>query len=549
MTGRAAGEPPSLQTLLEDAPPAEPEAAGDRPSVADPVALFRHLEGSHRFYRDVGLGRIFHPGRVSFRENVSHDSLHLIVTGNHLAAHVDRVSPLRSRQGRPPRYSLRRATAHNLAGAAQDAFRLVMGRQGDHRSELDCEWVWDQGDVPPHGDLLDRKSTLWSVQVEAQVEGVLDEARLRTALRAVLRRQPFDHDPMWVVDCADEAAVAEARWKLLGRPAGMDEWPPLRAGLVHRPDGDLLMLNVNHAVSDGFDALRLLRTIASAYATGTAPEPAPDLAAMCRLPVRPASPPESAVMARARAAVERVRDLLARPVQLAPDGVGDDPGFGFHLVCLSEEQTRPVVNANRPGTSRNVLLASLHLAIGRWNLEHGKAGGRVGVLLPVDLRPSKWPEATVGNFSVTARVSTDGAQRSDPAAALKAVTAQTVRSKRTRTGTALLAALDRSGLLPLWSKQSPVVLQPLTRNRLVDTALLANLGWQGEAPSFGDGAGETEHVWFSVPARSPLLLSIGAVTVSGRLHLVLRYPLRLLSDGAAARFAEGLVAELAGPVE
>ena len=36
------------------------------------------------------------------------------------------------------------------------------------------------------------------------------------------------------------------------------------------------------------------------------------------------------------------------------------------------------------------------------------------------------------------------------------------------------------------------------------------------------------------------------MTVAGRLHLVLRYPLRLFSDDAARRFAECLVAEM-GP--
>lgn len=540
-------ETPSLQAMLEGAQVTEGEVTGELPSVADPVALIHHLEASHRFYRDAGVGRIFHPGRVSFRENLPGDSLHLVIEGNHLAAHIDRVSPLRARPGKPPRYSLRRATAHNLAGAAHDAFRLVMGRQGDHRSELDCEWVWDQSSVPPPLDLLERELAAWSVQVEAQVSGSLDEGRLRSALAAVLRRHTFDHDPLWVVDRADDEGVAEARWNLQGRPAGMDEWPPLRAALVHCRGGDMLMLNVNHAASDGVDALRLLRTIAAAYATGTAPDPPPDLYAVRELPVRPASASEPPLLARGRAVVERVRDLLARPVQLQPDGKDDDDSaFGFHLRCLPPEPTRRAVNAQRPGTSRNVLLASLHLAIGRWNLEHGQAGGRVGVLVPVDLRPSEWPEETVGNFSVTARVSTDGAHRTSPAAALKAVTSQTVRSRRARTGTALLDGLHRSGLLPLWSKQSPVVLQPVTRNRLLDTALLADLGWQGDPPSFGEGAGDTTHLWFSLPARSPLTLSIGALTVCDRLHLVLRYPHRLFSDEAASRFADHLVAEITG---
>jgi NRPS condensation-like uncharacterized protein len=150
----------------------------------------------------------------------------------------------------------------------------------------------------------------------------------------------------------------------------------------------------------------------------------------------------------------------------------------------------------------------------------------------------------VGNFSVTARVSTSRRHRAGPASALEAVTTQTTRNKRSRTGVALLEALDRTGLLPLWAKQSQVVIQPLTGNRLVDTAMLANLGRLDEPPSFGPAAGETGDVWFSVPARVPQCLCIGAVTVSGELHLVIRYPHRLFSPDAASRFGDCLVAQI-----
>ena len=108
---------------------------------------------------------------------------------------------------------------------------------------------------------------------------------------------------------------------------------------------------------------------------------------MSDLPVRPASAPVSVVVERCRGAVERIRDRLARPARIAPDEAVDEPGYGFHLVRLSVEDTRRVANVHRQGTARNVLLAGLHLAIGEWNLAHGTPGRRVGVLLPVDLRP------------------------------------------------------------------------------------------------------------------------------------------------------------------
>jgi hypothetical protein len=115
----------------------------DSPTVSDPVGLLRDLESSRRFHRDTGLGRIFHPGVVTFRENVPTNSLHVLVDQNRIAAHVDRVSPLGLRPERPSRYSLRRAVSHNVVGMLHDLVRLVLGRQGDHRAELDCEWLWD----------------------------------------------------------------------------------------------------------------------------------------------------------------------------------------------------------------------------------------------------------------------------------------------------------------------------------------------------------------------------------------------------------------------
>lgn len=535
---------PSLQSRLELR---GRRAADDRDSTAsgqgglaieDPVGLFRHLEATGRFHRDSRFGRIFHPGKVAFRENQENDSLHVVIHGNHVSAHVDRVSPLGLRPERPSRYSARRAVSHNIAHTAEVAVRLLRGRQGDHRTGLDCEWVWDPANAAPDvADLLDPTASGWSVQMEARVTGVLDGDRMRSALGTVLGST--GHDVLRVVDCPDDASIDEARHRFQDSADDLRTSPPLRARLARHPGGDLLMLRLNHAASDGFGALQVLRSIAAAYRGDADDAPLPEFMATRTLPVRPTSAPVSDWARRYRTAAELVRDRLARPARIAPDQPGDEPGYGYHLERMSVDETGPVVDPDRPGTSRNVLVAALHLAIGDWNLEHGNPGGQIGVLVPVNLRPPDWRDENVGNFSVTARVSTDRRERAGATWALRAVTAQTTRNKRTRTGTALLAALDRSGLLPLWTQQSLVVLQPLTRNRLLDTAMLANLGSVEPTVSFGADAGETVDLWFSVPARTPLSLCIGAVTVSDRLHLVFRYPHRLFSPDAARRFAQG----------
>lgn len=538
--------PATLQSRLAQAGEGAPQdQRAPAPTIADPVGLLRHLEATRRFHRDSGFGRVFHPGAVSLRENLPTDSLHVVVNENHIAAHVDRVSPLGIRAERPSRYSVKRALAHNLAVAAHDLVTLLRGRQGDHRSSLDCEWVWDPSDCEPQaGDLLDPKASGWSLQLEARVAGVLDGARLKRALATALGRRPIRRELLDVVDCSDDASLDTARSELHSTPVGVTDWPPLRARLARHHGGDILMLNFNHAATDGVGALRVLQAIARAYAGEAEPGPLPDFLAVNDLPVRPASAPVSDLKASYRKVVERLRDRLARPARLAPDQATDEPGYGVHLVRLGADDTRRVVSPERPGTSRNVLLAGLHLAIGDWNLQHGTPGRRVGVLVPVNLRPPDWPDEIIANFSVTARVSTSRRHRSGPTAALKAITAQTTRNKRSRTGIALLEALERSGLLPLWAKQSLVVLQPLTRNRLVDTAMLANLGQFEEPPSFGPDAGGTIEVWFSSPARTPESLCIGVVTIAGRLHLTFRYPNRVFSPDAVRRFADCYVDQI-----
>jgi hypothetical protein len=81
----------------------------------------------------------------------------------------------------------------------------------------------------------------------------------------------------------------------------------------------------------------------------------------------------------------------------------------------------------------------------------------------------------------------------------------------------------------------------LTGNRLVDTALLTNLAEVGDPPSFGNQVGDTEAMWFSAPARMPCGLSVGALSLRGRLHLSFRYRRPLLGEDAADLFADRYV--------
>ena len=57
-------------------------------------------------------------------------------------------------------------------------------------------------------------------------------------------------------------------------------------------------------------------------------------------------------------------------------------------------------------------------------------------------------------------------------------------------------------------------------------------------------AGDVAEVWFSPPARMPVGLALGAVTIGRWLHLSFRYRHPLFGPGAAARFAARYVEAL-----
>lgn len=118
----------------------------------DPMGLQRALEVAG-FRRDSKLGGILHAGKVSFREVSPHDSLHVVIDGNQVSAHVDRISPLHSRRRGRRRYSWTRVVAHNVAVLTDDISRRIRGLHGHNRCELDCEVVWvDDEDLSHPGD-------------------------------------------------------------------------------------------------------------------------------------------------------------------------------------------------------------------------------------------------------------------------------------------------------------------------------------------------------------------------------------------------------------
>jgi NRPS condensation-like uncharacterized protein len=229
--------------------------------------------------------------------------------------------------------------------------------------------------------------------------------------------------------------------------------------------------------------------------------------------------------------------------RITPDSGTGQPGYAFHRLTFTAERTKALAAVEK-GTVNDVLLAALHLAVAGWNDEHGTSSRRIGVMVPVNLRPKEWWEEMAGNFSLMVRVPTAPDDRTSPETVLDAVAGQSNRIKKGGTGAALIEALGGLDSEPLWAKQPVAALLSFTGKRIVDSVLLSNLGRLDDAPSFGPDAGDTTGLWFWAPARMPLGLSIGTVTVGGRLHLAFRYRHPLFDAGAARRFAERYAAAL-----
>lgn len=229
------------------------------------------------------------------------------------------------------------------------------------------------------------------------------------------------------------------------------ESPPFRLWLVHMPDGDRLLLNANHAAFDGFGCVRFLQSVARAYTRQ--PDPgAPVSLTEARDVLRLLAAPDPAIRRRRlRIVAEKVGDLARRPTELAPDGGSDRPGYGIHHSKLSPEATA-ALDRDDDVTINDVLLAALHLTIEAWNNEHGARAGRIGTVVPVNVRPKDWLRDVVTNLVLDSRVVTSAAQRRSRRATLAAIAEQSRRVKEGG-GAALIEAIGGWESMPLWTKQ------------------------------------------------------------------------------------------------
>ena len=248
-------------------------------------------------------------------------------------------------------------------------------------------------------------------------------------------------------------------------------------------------------------------------------------------------------IARARQLKDRVSETRSEgpPARIAIDGGAEGAkGFHFHLLRLGPDLTKQLMAQRRkPATVNDLLVAGLAIAIRRFNAERGVATGRVSVMMPVNLRPPEWSEEVVANIVSFVPVSVLESEQSDLGTAQLAVEARTRVLKEQRLSGTMIDILGMSGIWPVGVRHlfGRTLAVPLA-NKVLDTAVLSNLGRLAAPLDFGEDAGAATEIWFSPPGQMPLGTAIGAASMNGELFLTIRYCKGQYDAGGAAALAQ-----------
>ncbi len=413
----------------------------------------------------------------------------------------------------------------------------------------------------------DRPAEPANVHVEVRVPGQLDESALRACVQAVLAAEPRvrarrlrtsrwrpsyywefppvpDVDPVRVAEYADQADLDRQRDTFLSQSPSLATSPPLRFLLASGPGGASLILNAHHACFDGLSCLRLLRSVAQAYgvaggrarAAQAGSEARPWSAAGHAAAAGSLAPASTAARPPARPAARRWRP--GGPITRIAPGQGRDrsrPGYGSYLLTWDGLDVADSLRS--AGASVNdLLIAALMLTISEWNESRGARRGQIRITMPVGDRAQGGGDGQWANVSRLTAVTARLTGRVAPGELLGQVARQT-RHAKDHPGPQLDLVSRALAAAPVPVAVKHLLLRTALRVAgpfFCDTSLVSNLGVI-EAPAFG-AAGAAD-VWFSTSAHMPRGLSLGAVTVGGRLRLAFRYRRCLFGAADAAEFA------------
>lgn len=236
---------------------------------------------------------------------------------------------------------------------------------------LDEMFITDDIDIVP------------SVQIEARVSGRFDLDRLAAALRAAVAKHALARARLgrasltartlyWEVpDRADHLAVeitdepvGEVRSRFYARAPELHRSPVFAVAVVRETVGDRLLLNFHHAAFDGMGGLRLLLSLARAYAGEPDEVGGPPIEEARNLKGVAGSRDLFDVLIRARGLAKPAIDRK-RTTRVAPDGGSPDgPRFVFApLTIESDEMATAVARRPEGATVNDLAMAALALTI------------------------------------------------------------------------------------------------------------------------------------------------------------------------------------------
>jgi NRPS condensation-like uncharacterized protein len=411
---------------------------------------------------------------------------------------------------------------------------------------------------------LDSPAEPNNVQLEVWLPGHLGQERLRAAVTAVLADAPkararraagprwragyawefppeADTDPVSVTGWRTEAELGAARTRFLAAAPELDRSPPFRLLLAQGPGWDSLILNAHHAAFDGRSCVRLLRLIAARYGGGQRREaPVPERGSVAR--PRSGSPAIAlrTVSGSRRSGLPLPGWNTVRIASEHADGRAARGAAGYGLSLLEWPGVPSAPLPQSRVTVNDLLIAALIETITRWNTARSRRPERIRISMPMDTRPAGCGDE-LGNLSRLCTVTVDPSRVADLPLAVARQTRQAKSGPGPLVGPAQAAVAGtrlptgvKRGLLRLALRSVGII--------RCDTSLLSNLGNITDPPKF-----ETltpTRMWFSTSAHMPRGLSVGAVSVGGRLSLCFRYRNALLDAAAGRDFAAEYAAAL-----
>ncbi|WP_066071685.1 condensation domain-containing protein [Frankia sp. EI5c] len=445
----------------------------------------------------------------------------------------------------------------------------------------------------------DRKRSPLTVGLIVETDAAIQPAGLRHSLERALRDYPiararlaggvgapsawdFSADPDQASDLIyeihtaslGEAEAERAIWRavesLCSRPFDLRAQPPIRLLLAHRPTGDVVGLVAHHVALDGMSVLTLLQEIIAGYAAahpvcevvgGRAPQrpaagpqrpaaprqgPANPLQRHCQhgLSRRPSARTRGAGAPLGAGAATIGAPIGRRVVpHLVPCGPSHAQGYGVHPVDLPVPPPMPLADGRRM-TVNDLLIAAAHLAVGRWNAEHGRPGGRVLVRMPIAARsPDPGEARDLGNRSGQVMISSSAAQRAVPGLLAAAVVEQTLAAKRNPTGWAGngLTAAVRTMMAAVPRSLRTTVLRciaSMTRPFLAPSVAVSNISRVDRRRFAPGGTVRITGLSFIGTTGMPQGLLICAAGNGDHLRLTFCHHRRLFDAAGIARFVE-----------